>query len=651
MIWSVERILTQAYGLVPDLLHVDARVLNTFQAGTITQDPFQMLQNKLSFHNYVAVFQALLCYYIRVFEGHFGRDMFVVTDAQAESLTAALSVAEKLVMLRATDSDGNPSEISEVDTHFDIESEGQLDSLSSESDHHLFTFCTALVQHQIIKAYDSAIISFLAARSTITSHEDNTITFRAEGQIAGLLSKLIYCCQLILLQDAHYIKEFQQLNDVEVPLRELCQHWVVNNTRGPIGVMSDWRLYTMRVGGAAIPEALVVWDADGQNLTYGDTRYGITDLATEMSLALQEMKRIFHEELCLGLPDVPTFPLRELQDNWSNNRPGYSFIEDPRNLVYFDGCHDWLIRQISQKTDLLDLVFLQPSVKTEPSLGHTLPSSLSSSDDLADLLAAEAEEERRLLEAQEGAPALAQELEHDENTDWLRGGEWPRWFAQRPLALIVAASQQPSPHGDHDLMLGTWCGRDCISSAAEKRTLKRLIQATNLVFSRCAETLQDTPRILRYWLWSWSSTYLPYPFAMVQREATKRRYYSYFQRFLCYVYRIWLLATHVHAETVDVTGLQLTASQKVMMRQVWNEFASLPRGLEIQCNSEPIEISLEDNAPLIKNLFQLIIMFWTDLSTDRTISHNAVVHYSDVLGILPNVILRALSLPFLFRQS
>jgi hypothetical protein len=208
---------------VSDLLHVDAWVLNTFQAGTITQDPFQMLQNKLLFHNYVALFQALLCYYVRVFKGHFDREMFITTDTQVESLTLALGVSERLAILRTKNSNDVASEVGEDDTHSDIASEEQIDQLLPELDHHLFIFCTALIQHKVTKAYDSAIISFLAVRSAITSYEDNTITFRPEAQIAGLLSKLIYCCQLILLQDAHYIKEFQQLDDIEEPLRELCR--------------------------------------------------------------------------------------------------------------------------------------------------------------------------------------------------------------------------------------------------------------------------------------------------------------------------------------------------------------------------------------------------------------------------------------------
>ena len=200
-------------------------------------------------------------------------------------------------------------------------------------------------------------MSFLAARSSLVSREDKTITFRPEAQVAGILSKLIYCCQLILLQDAHDIKEHHGLEDIEEPLKQLCEQWLLNNTRGPVGVMGDWRLYTMHIGGAFIPEALVVWDADGKNLTYGDLRYGISDLADEISLALREAKRIFYDHLCLGLPDVPTFPLVELQDNWSNNQPGYSFIKDPRNAVYFEGCQEWLIRRIGQDPALLDMVF------------------------------------------------------------------------------------------------------------------------------------------------------------------------------------------------------------------------------------------------------------------------------------------------------
>ena len=110
LVWSTERVLQQAYELVPELLNVDAQVLNTFQAGTTSQDPFQMLQNKSSFQNYLAMFQALLCYYVRVSERHFDRDMFVATDVQIEHLTLALGVCEKLAKLRSPEVEDDASD-------------------------------------------------------------------------------------------------------------------------------------------------------------------------------------------------------------------------------------------------------------------------------------------------------------------------------------------------------------------------------------------------------------------------------------------------------------------------------------------------------------------------------------------------------------
>lgn len=44
----------------------------------------------------------------------------------------------------------------------------------------------------------------------------------------------------------------------------------------------------------------------------------------------------------------------------------------------------------------------------------------------------EAEEEARLADEAQGSTALADELELDGNTDWLRGCMWPQWYAHNP---------------------------------------------------------------------------------------------------------------------------------------------------------------------------------------------------------------------------
>ena len=67
--------------------------------------------------------------------------------------------------MRAKDSNDVTSEVAGEDTHSNAEPEEQIDQLLPELDYHLFIFYTALIQHKVTKVYDSAIISFLAARS------------------------------------------------------------------------------------------------------------------------------------------------------------------------------------------------------------------------------------------------------------------------------------------------------------------------------------------------------------------------------------------------------------------------------------------------------------------------------------------------------
>lgn len=182
-------------------------------------------------------------------------------------------------------------------------------------------------------------------------------------------------------------------------------------------------------------------------------------------------------------------------------------------------------------------------------------------DDFEDILEAEQEEQACLLQEHDQAPALDGDLEHDENSDWLRGCEWPRWFAHRPLSLIVAMSQLPAADPRTDLFLGCRHGVDYFSEAGAEQTLRRLLTATTLVFTRCEDTLKSTPRTLRCWLRSWSSLYLPYPFEMVKQDSTRRRYYRYFQQFLCYVFRVWTIARRLKERTVDLTRLELPEKQ------------------------------------------------------------------------------------------
>ena len=69
----------------------------------------------------------------------------------------------------------------------------------------------------------------------------------------------------------------------------------------------------------------------------------------------------------------------------------------------------------------------------------------------------EAEEEQRLLQMEENAPTLDDQLEHDQNTDWLRGCGWPTWFVGKLLMVIVSWGTGAGL----DCVCGDFCGAVC----------------------------------------------------------------------------------------------------------------------------------------------------------------------------------------------
>ncbi len=169
----------------------------------------------------------------------------------------------------------------------------------------------------------------------------------------------------------------------------------------------------------------------------------------------------------------------------------------------------------------------------------------------------EAEEERRLALEEEESAKCEFKLKHDENTKWLRTSEWPRWFQNRPLYIISAASKIPSVQ-NITYAIGQWAGEELISLAVQEATLRRLMAATDSVLQRCEETLQSTPRSLRCWIKSSSPSVFPRPFETPQRKKSRQRYCNYWKRFLCYIFRAHLISRVYRLKMQEIFGLQLS---------------------------------------------------------------------------------------------
>jgi hypothetical protein len=130
---------------------------------------------------------------------------------------------------------------------------------------------------------------------------------------------------------------------------------------------------------------------------------------------------------------------------------------------------------------------------------------------------------------------------------------------------------------------------------------------------------------MRCWLRSWGSHFYAYPFELPRRGATRSRYRSFLNRFLCYVFRSWQLCQTLGRSLGEEYGLELSEVQVQRMESVWSGLSAYHLN----------DAELFPSSGISEAVFQLLVMFWTDTSTDNVLEGKAIVHFSGVLGVHP----------------
>lgn len=104
-------------------------------------------------------------------------------------------------------------------------------------------------------------------------------------------------------------------DDIDTALKQLGPQWLLNNSKSPVSDLSQFRLYAIHVGMNSVAEAPIHWNCDGTTLHYQDITYKVRFLAIEMDFCLQQARLIFKRDLCLSLPNIPTFNIADLSNN------------------------------------------------------------------------------------------------------------------------------------------------------------------------------------------------------------------------------------------------------------------------------------------------------------------------------------------------
>lgn len=329
----------------------NARLLNTFERGRASQDPFSELQNRQSWQKYTSTWKQLICYWERVVEqGHLREGLFQPSDIQLEAWVEVTEAASKLTGLEDNpDPDPNPEQ-----TSLD-----QVTCLRDQLDQATRQFSIAIIQHQVPqRKFDSVLVSYAAARFW----NPDQAQWLMLGNYTSILSQLIYDCQLVVL--AQVLADTQGQPDIDIGARimEIRDQWLLNDTDGPVAELLENRLLGFQISRSEVPPAQLRWHADGETLVWAETTFHLSDLHTMVFQGLVQAQQLFTKELCLSgqsspAEEIPALDLRLLVDNWDATSPGQSFLTDTRNSAYLDPLRPWLISRVGQTPVLFHTFF------------------------------------------------------------------------------------------------------------------------------------------------------------------------------------------------------------------------------------------------------------------------------------------------------
>lgn len=297
-----------------ELPHRLARVLNTFQPGTLSQDAFESLQEQKTVVKYLQTWKRLVCYYFRVTVGMVleGVTVFKATSKQKYY---SQQVFDALKDSPTTD-----------ETH--LASEEELERYQERLDAAVIGLGMAFIKHTLPgNPFESVMLSFCAA---LCLKADESGLMEAH-QFSPYLSQLVYCVQLIILASSLQKKRMGLLREsFATHLTGTCRTWLLNDSEGPMGEILSQRLYTLAASYSEGTPAKMTWSEDGTTVTYNTLRVSMEDIRKLLRDQMKAAKALLENELLFKQKflDLQGF---KLTDNWGERKPRYNFLHDSRS--------------------------------------------------------------------------------------------------------------------------------------------------------------------------------------------------------------------------------------------------------------------------------------------------------------------------------
>lgn len=120
----------------------------------------------------------------------------------------------------------------------------------------------------------------------------------------------------------------------------------------PMGWIYDSKAYGMTIRSTTVAEGQVVWE--GNRITVGKVRFTMDALCDMVHGLVDETREIMAGLICMPgrrHDEFPTIPWSSIEDDHSEARIGYSFVDDERTPWPVDGPR-WLLRRVTSEAGL-----------------------------------------------------------------------------------------------------------------------------------------------------------------------------------------------------------------------------------------------------------------------------------------------------------
>jgi hypothetical protein len=353
---SIGRLIEQAYQSINEnkINAFDQVRINSFlQRQRAWDRPLFIQLQKATYQRYKHVWQRLVCFIYRSTQpGQSVTLAHQLTPSQISFLDQMVGYGTELLARQE-----GPCEQRESESALGSTAISQIRALL---DRVCLRFSIALLDHTLKgDLFESGLVGFLAVLGVDAEKK----TFRDAYSYTSYLSAMVKMTQMLVVQEAVFQAEEGVIEHPADAIDEMRERFLIHGVRAPFGWVTRLRTYGKKIQNTTTSLGYIYWSDNHEKLTYKGLEITMDLFRRFVQVQVEQAQRsleklfLLHEEETREAV-IPSVSLHQLKDDPTENRKGWSFLQDGQNANLLPDGQRWLLNRVL-RTDWLRAEFLE----------------------------------------------------------------------------------------------------------------------------------------------------------------------------------------------------------------------------------------------------------------------------------------------------